>query len=156
MQVSVKTMPSHHVASIRHVGPFPGIKGAFEKLAAWAGPRGLCATGSFLAVYYDDPDRTLPQQCRSDACLSVPEGTAGEGDVQIRTIPAGQYAVYRCEVVNNEFHKPWVELAEWIPANGYRLGDQACYEIYLNNGCQEPEGKWILDVCASVKPAGKD
>jgi AraC family transcriptional regulator len=155
MDVKVKEMPEFHVAYVRHIGPYgmKGCGGAFAKLMQWAGPRGLANTGKFLGVCWDDPSITPPDKCRYDACITVPKDTATEGPVTTQTIPGGSYAVYHCEVRGNNFDKPWMELMrDWLPQSGYQPDDKPCYELYYNNGMEDPENKWILDICCPVKP----
>ncbi len=154
MEVEVTGMPELHVACVRHVGPYEsgGIGEAFSKLMEWAGPKGYCKSGRVIGMYWDNPDVTPPEKCRSDACITVPEDAKVSGEIKLQTIPGGLYAVYHCEVYNNEFGKPWSDIMyEWLPGSGYEMDERPRYEIYLNKGDEDPEGKWILDICVPVK-----
>ena len=80
-QVEVKDMPEMHVAYVRHIGPYKGdqelFARLFNKLMAWAGPRGLLRfpETKLLTVYYDNPDITDEGKLRTDACITVPADT---------------------------------------------------------------------------------
>jgi len=153
--IEVKIMPEFHVAYIRHVGQYNKIGGAIERLMRWAGPRGLLQSGetSVLAIYYDSPDVTPVSQLRSDACVTVPIGTAVEGEVGLMTIPGGKFAVAHVEIDPSQYGEAWDRLiADWLPRSGYQPDDRLCYELYLNNPDAHPEKKHIVDICEPIRP----
>jgi len=152
----IKEMPAFHVARIRHVGPYNQIGQVFESLMGWAGPRGLLRfpETDMLAVYHDDPATTDPSQLRSDACLTVPEGTAVDGEVTTMTIPGGLFAVGHFEIDHTEYGAAWDKvMSEYIPTTGYLPDNRLCYELYLNDPDQHPEKKHIVDICEPVRAA---
>jgi len=155
MDIKVKELPDFHVAYVRYTGPYgPGIGKAFEKLMAWAGPRNLFGPETrVLGVYWDNPETTPPEECRSDAAITVPPGTEVEEEVGIEILPAGLFAVYHTNVYNDDFEKPWYEAWNWVQEQGYKVDlEKPCYEIYYNDASQDPEHKWIVDLCIRVKP----
>jgi len=155
MNVEVKELPELHVAYIRHIGPYPGIAKAIEKLMKWAGPRGLInfPGTTLLGVYHDNPEVTEESKLRSSACITVPEDTPVEGEVGKMTIPGGLFAVAHAEINEDQYGEAWDKLmGEWFPESGYQPDDRMCYEIYLNDPEQHPEGKHIVDICEPVRP----
>ena len=155
MKVDVKEMPEMHVAYIRHIGPYNQIGGAFEKLMKWAGPRGLLRfpETKMLGVYHDNPEIAEESKLQSSACITVPEDTKVEGEVGTMSIPGGLFAVGHVEVNQDQFGEAWDKLmGEWLPESGYQPDDRPCYELYLNDPKQHPEGKFIIDICEPVKP----
>ncbi len=156
MKVEVKEMDAMRVAYFRGIGPYaPATIGPlFEKLMAWAGPRGLCnAKSLIMGASWDDPGVTPEDKCRYDACITVPDDFRGDDKISLQSLPAGKYAVMRCEVRNDEFEKPWTELMrDWLPASGYQPDDKPCLEIYYNDASTDPEKRWIMDICLPVKP----
>jgi AraC family transcriptional regulator len=155
MEVTVKTLPEMNVAYVRNIGPYDKIGPAFDRLMQWAGPRGLIRfpETKLLGVYHDDPNITDPDKLRADACLTVPAGTATDGDIGSMTIPGGRYAVAKVEVRAGEFGKAWDELMrDWLPESGFQADDRPCFEIYLNNPEEHPEHKFIVEICEPVKP----
>ncbi len=153
--VEVKDLPGLNVAYIRHIGPYQGIGQAFQKLMAWAGPRRLLRfpETKLLAVYHDNPDITEQDKLRSSVCITVPEGTAVGGEIGTMAIPGGLFAVARFELSQNEFGDAWQALmGEWFPESGYQPDDRMCYEVYLNDPREHPQGKYIIEICEPVRP----
>jgi len=154
-EAQVKNLPELNVACMRHVGPYNQIGKAIEKLFAWAGPKGLIQfpETQLLAVYRDDPEKVDTSELRSDACLTVPQGTETGGDVQTMKIPGGQFAVAHVEIDGTEFGAAWDKLVgEWMPENGCTPDEsRLCYELYLNDQEQHPEKKFIVDICEPIE-----
>ena len=155
-EAEVKELPERFVACIRHVGPYPEIGRAIERIYQWAGPKGLIQfpKTQSLAVYHDSPEEVDVSKLRSDACLTVPEGTEVDGEVKTMRIPGGPFAVAHVEIDVTEYGEAWDKLVgEWIPENGYTPDtDRMCYELYLNDPTQHPENKHIVDICEPVLP----
>lgn len=151
MNAEVREMPEYHVAYVRKMGPYgkATCEQAFGELMQWAGPRGYLESGVMLGVYWDNPEVTPPQKCRIDACISVPEGTAGEGQVGVQKISAGPYAVCHFEVRPDGFTRAWEEAFAWLVNSGYECDDLPCYERYHNH--VDSEGLWIVDICIPLK-----
>ena len=155
MTVEVKENPELHVAYCRHVGAYQGVGEAFEKLMRWAGPRGLLQfpKTQVLGVYHDDPEITDTSKLRSSACITVPEGTAVDGEIGTMKVPGGKFAVARFEIGKEQFQEAWDELTgKWMPESGYQPDDRPCFELYLNDPKEHPEGKFIVDLYMPVKP----
>ena len=156
-EARVKEMPERFVACVRHVGPYPEIGEAIGKIFAWAGPKGLAQSPNMevLAVYHDSPEDVAAAELRSDACITVPGGTAAEGEVRTMIIPGGRFAVAHVEIDQSEYGAAWDKLiGEWMPENGCTPDpDRLCFELYLNDPEQHPEKKHIVDICEPMKSA---
>jgi AraC family transcriptional regulator len=153
--IEVKELPELHVAYVRHIGPYNRVGEAFGRLMRWAGPRGLLRfpETKSLAVYRDSPEVTEADKLRSDACITVPEGTKVDGEVGLLRIPGGKFAVGRFEIAANEFGEAWnVLMGGWLPGSGWQPDDRMCYELYLNDHEQHPQKKFVIDICEPVKP----
>lgn len=156
-EAEVKELPERFVACMRHVGPYPEIGKAIERIFQWAGPKGLIRfpKTQVLAVYHDDPSTVDASELRSDACLTVPEGTEADGEATTMKIPGGLFAVAHVEIDATEYGDAWDKLVgEWMPENGYTSDEgRLCYELYLNDHQQHPEKKFIVDICEPIKKA---
>jgi len=154
-EAQVKELPERVVARVEHIGPYNQIGKAFERVFQWAGPKGLIQfpKTAAIAVYHCDAKKVDESELRSSACLTVPEGTKAEGDVQVTTIPGGLFAVAHAEIDASEFGEAWDKLVgEWMPENGYAPDEsRLCYELYLNDHEQHPEKKFIVDICEPVR-----
>ena len=159
IDVEIKALPKMNVAYVRHIGPYQGdsklFEGMINKLMTWAGPRGLIRfpETQMMAVYHDDPNITDADKLRTSICITVPPDTKVDGDVGKMDLPAGQYAVARVEVAEDEFQGAYDAIyGGWLPESGYQPDDRPCYEIYQNDPKQHPEGKHITDICIPVRP----
>jgi AraC family transcriptional regulator len=155
MQVEVKQLPKLQVAYVRHIGPYNRIPEAFDRLKRWAGPRRLMEQpgAMVLGVYHDDPEVTETAKLRSSACVTVPPGTAVDGEVGTMTIPGGLFAVARFEIDDTEYADAWNQLmGGWMPESGYQSDDRMCYEIYRSMPDENPQHKHIIDICEPVRP----
>jgi len=155
VHVQVKEIPAMHVAYFRHVGPYHKIEEAFQRLKAWAEPRGLYEQDNIkvLAVYHDDPEVTDESKLHSSACITIPSDSKVSGEEGMMDIPGGQYAVARVEINTDQFDEAWnALLRDWLPESGFQPDDRPCYELYINDAKYHPEGKHIVDICEPVKP----
>lgn len=152
MNAEVKEMPELHVAYVRKMGPYgkETCQAAFGELMQWAGPRGFAESGQTLGMYWDNPEVTAPEQCRVDACVTVPEGTEVDAPVGIQTIAGGAYAVCRIETKTDNFDEAWQEAFAWVVESGRECAERPCYELYHQIGEMHPAGIWIFDICVPL------
>lgn len=157
--VEVKDVPEMHVAYIRHIGPYAGDEqlfgNLFNKLCTWAGPRGLLRfpETKFITIYHDNPDITDENKLRTDVCITALKDTKVDGEIGKSIIPAGKYAIAHFEITPDKYGDAWNAVyGGWLPESGYQPDDRPCFELYLNDPKQHPEGKHIVDIYAPVKP----
>lgn len=157
-KVEIKQLSEKNVAVVSFTGNYMGnaevFKGLFEKLFAWAGPKGLIGPNAqFIASYQDDPKVTPPEELVLDLAMTIPEGTECDGEVVNKTLAAGEYAVMKAELTGPEEYGPaWGEVVKWMEENNYVVDmSRPSYEIYLNNPEDHPEKHHILEICMSVK-----
>jgi AraC family transcriptional regulator len=144
-----------HVAYVRHTGAFNQVYKAYEKLMAWAGPRGLIRfpETKLLTVFHDDPKVTEESKLLQSACLTVEKGTKTEGEIGTMIVQGGKYALAHFEISQDEFQAAWdAVMANWLPDSGWQCDDKYPFELYHNNHEEHPEKKFILDICVPVKP----
>jgi len=158
-EAKAKLLPERHVAYVRHIGPYSQIGEGLQRIFAWAGKKGLVRfpETQVLAIYHDDPETIDPAKLRSDACITVPEGTPVDGEVKTQTVPGGLFAVAHVEIDQAEYGDAWDRLCkEWIPNNGFETDYESgrlCYELYLNDPEEHPQKKHIVDICEPVRRA---
>jgi AraC family transcriptional regulator len=146
------------IAYLRHIGPYKGdaalFRRLFEKLFAWAGPRGLMGPDMrYLSVMQDNPNLTPTAKQRLEAALVVPAGTAPNGEIGVRTLGGGLYATAQVYVPIEEYAAQWdALLADWLPGSGYQPDHRPALEVYLNNPDEDPEGKFRVEICLPVRP----
>ena len=151
----VKELPERNVACVRHIGPYPQIGEALNKVFQWGMGKGLVKFPGTetLAVYYDSPETVEVSKLRSDGCITVPEGTPVDGEVNTMKVPGGRFAVAHVEIDQSEYGEAWDKLVgEWMPENGVKSDEsRLCYELYLNDPDQHPEKKHIVDICEPIQ-----
>ena len=157
-QPNIKELSEREVACVSFTGNFIGkpqiFSDLFNKLCGWAGPKGLISqTSVFLASYENCPETTPLDELRLDICMSIPQDTETDGEIQKKVLPGGQYAVMHCELTGpEEFETVWNNLVDWAGKNDYEMDmSRPSYEIYLNNPDEHPEKHHILDICLSVR-----
>ncbi|MCU0985777.1 MAG: AraC family transcriptional regulator [Acetobacteraceae bacterium] len=146
--ITLSHFPGARLAAIRHVGPYAGMGAAFDRLAVWAGARGLIGPDTrFFGIYHDDPTEVAEAKLRSDACLTIPDSVAGGGEVAVTALPATRVACFT-------FKGPYAELepayhwlyGTWLPASGEEPADLPCFEEYLNDPKTLPPAEWLIAV----------
>ncbi len=157
--IEVKETSAKSLAYVRHLGPYAGDGGLFERLFgrifAWAGPRGLFRPPQteMIIVYHDDPAITTPEKLRTSVGLTVPPDTQVSGEVSLLEIPAGPYVCALFEIFPSEYEAAWnTVFADWMPRSGWQPGDGPCYECMQGDPKQHPEGKHLVEIRVSVKP----
>ena len=130
----IVTRPETRVAYIRHTGPYASVGSTWEKLCAFAGPRGLLGPQSqFLGISLDDPRITAEDKTRYDACVTLSRDLAPSGEVGVQTVPGGRYAVFLHAGPYEGLSATYDAIfRDWLPASGEQLRDQPAFEVYLN------------------------
>lgn len=153
MKAEVKMLPDQLMAYVRKMGPYgqKTCEAAFGELIPFAAPRGYIRPGGFLCLYWDNPEVTPPDKCRTDACVLVPPEAKPEGAVGLQTLVGGPYLLYRIEVKPEGFRQAWDDAFVWIVEHGYECANLPCFELYHNDAREHPEGKWIADIGIPLK-----
>jgi AraC family transcriptional regulator len=139
-QVTIRETPAIRVAALAHRGDYQTIATTFQRLSTIAAGQGLFgpATRSF-GIYYDDPSATPSDALRSDACLTVPDGWTPNGELQLREVRGGRYAVVLHVGPYAELERPYKWLyGTWLEQSGEEAADAPCVEEYLNDARTMP------------------
>jgi AraC family transcriptional regulator len=149
MNVELTNSPELRVAAVRHIGPYIRINEAFARLDELAVPKRLFQWPGkmMVALFYDDPDTTPPDQLRSDAGLVVPNDLTLPDGLTEQRIPAGEYASTVHIGPYEQLGDTWARfMGEWLPASGRRLGPGVSYEIYHNTPMDTPKEKLRTEI----------
>ncbi len=156
--VTFHDVPALTLAALPHQGDYNAIGAAFDRLMAWAGPRGLIGPDSrSFGIYYDDPAAVPAADLRSHACLLVPEGTAApDGGVLLSQPPTRAAAVTHVgPYAQLEAAYAWL-YGRWLPASGEEPADRPCFEEYLNDPRSVPPTDWRTMVFLPLRDARPD
>ena len=153
MKVEVKEIQPIRVAFVRHVGPYNQCGTAWEKLCAWAGPKGYFQPGvQFIGLTYDDPEVTEPDKIRYDACITVDESCRPEGDIGVQCIEGGLYAMTTHHGSYSKMNHTYAALCgRWIPQQGYEIRSLPGFEVYLNDPNSTPEAELLTDIHVPIE-----
>lgn len=154
MNVEIRDLSTLRLGTISHVGPYAHISQAFAKLGAIAGPAGLFAhpDATMMALYFDDPETTPPDELRSEAAIRVPEGIALPAGLGEARIPAGSYAMTTHVGPYTALGDVWARfMGDWLPRSGKRLGPGTSFEIYRNTPMDVPAEKLVTELYIPIE-----
>ncbi|MCP4550213.1 MAG: AraC family transcriptional regulator [bacterium] len=156
MEGKILKLEQRRIFCLRHVGPYPEIGPAFGQLYQQAlAQNPELMKSEWLAIFHDDPENTAPEKLRSDACVVIPEGVElkCEDGYRMDTIEAGSYATTRHIGSYMNLGRTWQEfVGTWIPAQGQKVRNGYCFEIYINDCQTTPEEQLITDLYEPVEP----
>ena len=130
----IRQRPSTQVAFVRHTGPYAAVGAAWQMLCSFAGAQQLLGPKTrYIGISHDFPNLTASDQLRYDACITLDREVAPAGEVGVKTIPAGRYAVFLHSGPYENFSATYDAIyRDWLPASGEQLRDQPSFELYLN------------------------
>ncbi|WP_203073072.1 AraC family transcriptional regulator [Falsiroseomonas ponticola] len=152
-EVTIREEPALRLAALPHRGKYEAIGPVYDRLMAWAGPRGLITPEArFIALYHDDPQSVPEKDLRSDAGMTVPPGVEATEGVRIIELPPTRVAalVFKGPYAELEGAYTWL-YREWLPNSGEEPGDQPAREDYLNDPRSLPPAEWLTAVLIPLK-----
>lgn len=156
LNVKIKELPTYRVAYIRVVGPDdPALHvQALKRLLSWADAKGLFNEQiTVIGAGWSDSEMNPSEPFIFDICVLVSEDIQGEGEIGIQYLPGGQYAILYCEDVLETNNRQGRRLyREWMPENGYRMGEWPFLIFYGNDPETNPRKIAIWDICMPIKP----
>jgi AraC family transcriptional regulator len=152
--VTVREEPSLRVAFMRHRGGYAGIEAFWAAMYGWVHARGL--RGGLFGVCPDDPEVTIEEHLRFDACVVVDDGfTLGpdDGANGLAEIPAGTYAVGLHVGPFERLSETYLDvIGRWFPASGYELApDAPVIEHYLDDPSVTPAAQLRTEVRVRIE-----
>ena len=119
------------VASALGFGASPEIQ-AWEKLLGWAKTRGLLediSSRRFFGFNNPNPSPGSPNY-GYEQWMTVDLDAQATGEVEIKDIPGGLYAVAYCESLNT-IGEDWKRLVAWVEESSYQFGPEPYLEELL-------------------------
>lgn len=133
----IKEVKPMKVVFIQSVGEYgkQEMHDSWEKLFAFIKKNKLFSFGmDCIGIGYDDPSVTEPSRCRYEACVKIKKDACPEGEIGVKTLEGGKYAVFmhkgpydKLGLVYNEIYR------NWIPQNKLEMRNAPPFECYLNN-----------------------
>lgn len=130
-------LPERKVIYIKAYGEYGQVDfaGIWQKLWQFVKTEKLFSAGiEHLAIYHDDPKVTESEKLRTDLCLVITKDVAPKGEVGVKTIPAGKYAVFLYKGPYDQLEAVYDTIyGRLLPDAGLRLREAPCFDKYLNH-----------------------
>lgn len=152
MSVEIKDRQPMRIAAVPHRGPPKDIGRAFERVVAWAGPRGITLPPSVgVALYLDDMSVVPPEDQRALAGVTVGPDVIEDDVVTITEVPGGRHAVLLFKGPYAQLHQAYNELFTWLPHSGEEPADRPMFEVNLNDPRSTPPTELLTEICLPLK-----
>lgn len=109
--------------------------GTWTRLWAYVKEQKLFSAGiEHICIYHDDPQVTESDRLRTDICLVLKNPAVPKGEIGIKEINGGKYAVFLYQGSYSYLNAVYDRIySQWLPTSGYKLGTSDCFEKYLNH-----------------------
>lgn len=151
----IKEVPANKALYIRLIGAYSDndYDKAWESLWKFVKARKLFTAGmEHFGVSYDDPKVTEEGKCRYEACLTIHKEAQPEGEIGVKEIAGGRFAVFLYQGPYTNLSAVYDTIfAKWLPESGCELREQAIMEKYLNNPNQTEPEKLKTEIYIPIK-----
>ncbi|TNJ62856.1 DNA gyrase inhibitor [Paenibacillus hemerocallicola] len=150
MNIKFETLPKYRIAYVRQVGPYgPANTQAMEKLKKWAkGNNLLTESAIILGIPQDNPELTLPDHCRYDACMVISKDFRVDDSICESELSGGKYVICKIKHTAEDIQTAWHEIFPYLQSSGYQIDNKPILERYtgemLNND--------FCEICVPIKP----
>lgn len=133
----VSDIPAKRVIYIKLTGKYGDLDfcGSWQRLWQFVKEHKLFSLGiEHIAIYHDDPKVTEGDKLRTDICLVVKKEAKPQGDIGVKEIKAGRFAMFLYQGPYSNLDAVYDTIyGKLLPESGLQLRDYPCYEKYLNN-----------------------
>ncbi|MGE8207641.1 AraC family transcriptional regulator [Heyndrickxia sp. NPDC080065] len=131
MKFKVETLPNYRIAYMRRVGPYgPANIEVMEKLKKWAKEKNLLESAILLAIPQDNPEKTLPENCRYDACIVISKDYQLDDSICETELSSGKYAIFKVKHTAEDIQKAYTDIFPSLQSNGYQIDNKPIMERY--------------------------
>lgn len=149
MNMKIETLPKYRIAYVRQVGPYgPANIQVMEKLKKWAKEKNLFKSAIILGIPQDNPETTLPENCRYDACIVIAKDYQIDDSICESELSGGKYAIFKVKHTAEDIQKAWVEIFPALHNHGYQIDNKPVLERYTD----EMVNNHYCEICVPVKP----
>ena len=126
---------------------------AWEKLWSIVKSQKLFTAGiEHIGISYDDPNMTDTNKIRYDACLIIHKEAKPEGEVGIKQLKGGKFAMFHYTGSYKNLSKVYDYIFnEWLLDSEYELRDEPVREKYRNNPQRTEESKLKTEIYLPIK-----
>ncbi|HBF89108.1 MAG TPA: AraC family transcriptional regulator [Bacteroidales bacterium] len=136
LKPSIKMVKTKKVIFVQSIGSYSdeGTGKAWDKVCEFAQAKKLFGWKTeFIGISHDDPSITDSEKLRYEACIVISKDIKPEGEIGVKEIVGGKYAVFMHKGPYENFQQTYDAIyKKWLPESGYELNEQPCFELYLN------------------------
>ena len=136
LKPSIKMVKTKKVIFVQSIGSYSdeGTGKAWDKVCEFAQDKKLFGWKTeFIGISHDDPSITDSEKLRYEACIVISKDIKPEGEIGVKEIVGGKYAVFMHKGPYENFQQTYDAIyKKWLPESGYELNEQPCFELYLN------------------------
>jgi len=149
----LKSMPATRVIAMEHRGAYDEIGAVFGRLSDWAKQKGVEIAGKGRTVFLDPPSEIIPESARYLVCLPVSGEVEGDGEVEVRDLPAQKVYAYVHKGPYREIPAKYTELLAWVSSRQYEVSGRP-FEVYLKHPAHDGRGEpdaFVTEICLPVE-----
>jgi DNA gyrase inhibitor len=148
MKFKVETLPNYRIAYVRRVGPYgPANIEVMEKLKKWAKEKNLLKSAILLAIPQDNPETTLPENCRFDACIVISIDYQMNDSICESELSGGKHLIFEVEHTAEDIQKAYADIFPVLQSNGFQIDNKPIFERYTGDMMNNP----YCEICVPVK-----
>lgn len=152
--LQIKRLPAMRVAAVRAVSATPE-RDAWEKLRAWASPRGLLHQPRLHPVFGFNNPPPVPGHAAYgyEFWIRVDPHARSLGEIELKDFPGGLYATCTCRLVGDAagpLATVWRRLWDQVQVSPYRW--RHTHELEHPHDPQAREEDMVLDLYLPVEP----
>lgn len=153
-----RTLAPMNICYVRRNGSYQqAAADAWQALMQYACRHGLLHENALsLGITYDDPLITREGHIRYEACLNLQAPRKPDGEVGVKEIKGGRYAVFRH---TGPYQNLWATYkaiyCDWLFTHEISLRHSPEFSIYLNHhSCKEDQSDLVMEIFVPVEGAG--
>lgn len=154
-QPEYRNMLPQTICYVRRCGSYrQAAEDAWQALMQYAYRHGLINENSMsLGITYDDPQITSNEHIRYEACLTLKTPCKPDGEIGVREIKGGRYAVFRHI---GPYESLWVTYkaiyCNWLLTHDIFLRNTPEFSNYLNHSsCKEDQSDLAIDIYVPIE-----
>jgi AraC family transcriptional regulator len=129
--IKIKTLKPQKLAYIEHTGTYSEIPydKYYDMLYSWAKEKKVRPGMKALGIFFDNPDKTPPEQCKSEICIPIFGDAESNEEIKIKDLPSMEVAQIKHKGSSEEYKNTYKTLNDWIENNGYERAGPSM-EVY--------------------------
>lgn len=149
MEIKLKIVEEHQVASISHEGSVEDMGEITGELAGWIKQKGLLITQPPFSVYYTSPTEVQPEKMKYEVGIPFQGDAYGDERVKIKIMPKHKILSAIHKGPYEEIGSVYAEMMQYIIESGHEMIG-APREVYINTPGKVPDEELLTEVIFPV------